>query len=217
MLAFRNAGTTEAPRWERRAAWDPPAKDAGAPALGDLDGDGDADLLVGDVDGGLTAFENAGTRTAPAWRARAAWNLDVGARRARPALGDVDGDGHLDLVVGTEHGEVLIFAGTGDREAPFVAAPAWDTPKGSSRGAPALGDLDGDARLDLVVTDGQARSRVYRNTEDGWDERRVWGVGRSGIRSRRPGARRRRARWSSRRHPRHRRRRRRAGRDRWHA
>src|SRR4029453_9839101 len=63
-------------------------------------------------------------------------------------------------------------AGTGVREVPFGAAPDWDTPKRSSRGAPALGDLDGDDRLDLVVTDGQARSRFYRKTDKGWDETR---------------------------------------------
>ena len=52
VLAFRNAGTHAAPRWERRAGVGRAGRARGAPALGDLDGDGDADLLVGDADGG---------------------------------------------------------------------------------------------------------------------------------------------------------------------
>jgi hypothetical protein len=173
-LAFHNAGTSAAPSWERRPEWDAPSDARGAPALGDLDGDGDADLFVGDSDGGVSAWENTGDRSAPKWRARRGWGFDTGLRQARPALGDVDGDGRTDLLVATESGEVLAYLGTGDRGTPFTRAEAWDGPAGSSRLAPALGDLDGDGRLDLLVSDGNARSRAYRNTGSGWEAQRTW-------------------------------------------
>ncbi|HMF40591.1 MAG TPA: FG-GAP-like repeat-containing protein, partial [Polyangia bacterium] len=74
-LAFHNAGTSAAPSWERRPDWDAPSAARGAPALGDLDGDGDADLFVGDSDGGVSAWENTGDRSAPKWRARRGWGI----------------------------------------------------------------------------------------------------------------------------------------------
>lgn len=39
------------------------------PALGDVDGDGDRDLLVGDFPGFFWVFENAGTDKAPEYKA----------------------------------------------------------------------------------------------------------------------------------------------------
>jgi PKD domain/FG-GAP-like repeat len=95
---------------------------------------------------------------------------------AAPSLPDLDGDGVVDALVGEDDDRVLAFRNAGTTAAPrWERRAAWDPPA-KDAGAPALGDLDGDDRLDLGVTDGQARSRVYRNTENGWDQRRVWGV-----------------------------------------
>src|SRR6185369_6686714 len=54
--------------WTRATAADLPAVYYDAfPALADLDGDGIADALVGDRNGMVTAFRNAGTASAPVW------------------------------------------------------------------------------------------------------------------------------------------------------
>ena len=76
-----------------------------APALGDLDGDGDPDLLVGRLDGGIAFLRNVGTPSYPAFVRETDdfEGIDVGAR-AFPALSDLDADGDLDLVVGESGG-----------------------------------------------------------------------------------------------------------------
>lgn len=43
------------------------------PALGDLDGDGDRDLLVGDFPGNFWVFENTGTDREPVYRGKGQW------------------------------------------------------------------------------------------------------------------------------------------------
>ena len=69
------------------------------PALGDLDGDGDMDLVVGESDGVLTYIENTGTSTAPVFVQRIGSanplnGIDVGGMSA-PAFADLDNDGTL--------------------------------------------------------------------------------------------------------------------------
>lgn len=141
------------------------------PAFGDVDGDGDLDLVVGTKiepdnprTGGMYWFENVGTRTAPAFRLRG--HLDVlPAFHNAPALGDLDGDGLPDLVVGQFQDAVAWYRNTGksgpDRFV-LVDSAIARLPRGSNA-VPELYDLDGDGKLDLFLGDAAGRIAFFRN------------------------------------------------------
>lgn len=85
------------------------------PTVGDLDGDGDIDMICGMQDGTLTFFENtAGVGNPVAWAAPSALfsNIDVG-DRSTPQLIDLDRDSDLDLVIGRAGGMIHYYENTG--------------------------------------------------------------------------------------------------------
>jgi hypothetical protein len=141
------------------------------PALADLDGDGDLDLLVGNKieaaggqTGGLYFLENTGSAKSPAFRERG--RIEVAAAyHYAPALGDLDGDGDLDLVLGTWRNQLLFYRNAGSRHSPrFVLADsALVTLTRGSHASPALADLDGDGDLDLLVGEASGSVNYYRN------------------------------------------------------
>jgi hypothetical protein len=71
-------------------------------------------------------------------------------------VGDIDGDGYLDLVIGGKPSEGLNWYRYPDWEKTSVAVPSVQfTTDG------ALGDIDGDGDLDIIVPDGDAGDNLH--------------------------------------------------------
>jgi len=126
--------------------------------LGDLDGDGDLDLVLGCPQGcgGVLVYRNDG-------RGVFTLTLVLGAADTHAlALGDIDGDGDLDLVEGNiGANRVWLNDGSGAFTDSGQALGAADTY------ALALGDLDGDGDPDLVAGNIRTANRVWLNDGSG--------------------------------------------------
>ena len=144
-----------------------------APALADLDGDGDLDAFVGEFYGNTVLFRNTGTAAAPAFASASTNPFGWAAigYQAAPAFADIDGDGDLDAFVGGRPGNTFFFANTGTaarpgaRAAPRPTPSAWRT--SGDYASPAFADLDGDGDLDALVGNRQGNTLFFRNTGSG--------------------------------------------------
>lgn len=168
-----NAG----PKWESERS---PQMDslAAAPHAADLDGDGDLDLLIGNISGRVILVPNRGTATNPKFvnEQRSAVEaagepIVVPGGDSGPFVVDWDHDGDLDLLVGAGDGSVWLYDNEGTRTAPRFAAGAAIVPASSygyDQDAPMQGDmlrshgtrtkvcatdLDGDGWEDLLIGD----------------------------------------------------------------
>ncbi len=90
------------------------------PTFGDLDGDGDLDMIVGNNNGQLLYFENTAGAGNPANFIAPTANyqgIDVGQYSA-PQLYDLNHDGLLDLIVGDSFGFIKYYENTGTKNVP---------------------------------------------------------------------------------------------------
>ena len=168
LLMSINAGTSVTPAFGApvQLGITVPGSFMSAPALGDLDGDGDLDMVVGNGQGQLFTIANTGSSLAPAFGAPVQLaGIDVGSS-SKPALGDLDGDGDLDVVVGNSSGDVFIMTNTGTAAAAVFGAPVEVAGGTDSYAAPALGDLDGDGDLDIVLGGYSARLQMVLGSSD---------------------------------------------------
>jgi len=126
-----------------------------APTLADIDDDGDLDLFVGESSGALNFYENTGSAAEPRFTlvSDEYQGIDVG-RRSFPSLIDADGDGDLDLAIGSESHGLVYYRNDGDASNPvFTEAPSPfpaidDLPRFVT---PTFGDVDGDGDVDFMT------------------------------------------------------------------
>ncbi len=135
-------------------------------AFGDVDGDGDLDLLWGDFfEPGVLLIENQGDARVPNFRS-VPKQFPVGQPLITtgynaPAVGDIDGNGHLDLLLGVIGGAYQPSRSSIDNLF-FLRQRArgeWEEVTGrfirtvdvGSESMPLLADLDGDGDLDLLI------------------------------------------------------------------
>jgi hypothetical protein len=130
---------------------------ANGAAIGDLNGDGHLDLVSVDVRGTsinvlLGVGDGTFTSLAPQ-PVLGAYDIE------RLSLGDLNGDGILDLVsngrVSWVGYEIVVLLGAGDGTFSCVTA---SLPAGAYGDYSALGDVNGDNRLDLVVPNPDAKT-----------------------------------------------------------
>lgn len=143
-------------------------------ALGDIDGDGDLDLVCSrweeSVSNGNTAYlNNNGTlETLPSWVAGSM----IGCMAI--ALGDIDGDGALDMVCGN-YGADAVYSNHSSF-LPREPNVTWGQSMGQTNAAyaVALGDIDGDDDVDVVVGNTTWSNRLYLNTAGVLDTMWAW-------------------------------------------
>ena len=137
-------------------------------AIGDLDGDGKQDLVVANYGtNSVSVLRNTSVSGSIAFVSGI--NFTTGTSPDNVAIGDLDGDGKPDLALANlSSNTVSVFRNTSVpgfiTSSSFASKVDFITATGL-RGV-AIGDVDGDGKPDLVITNGSNAVSVFRNRID---------------------------------------------------
>jgi len=155
------------------------------PAIGDLDGDGRAEVVFSSYDGRVHAWSLDRTE-------KGSWPFVVpgaGIRFAsEPAIADLDGDGKAEVIVGTwgekarrKSGQLLVLDHLGRLLYAVDLPPSFPTGAwNGALGAPTVANVDGDPDVEILVGTAQAGLVAFRVPRTA-GARVAWGTGRGGF------------------------------------
>ncbi len=181
LFLFLNVGTATEPKFELTDAnWleiNPLASDpingswGFAPTFGDLDNDGDNDLLVGERNGRLIYLENNAGKGNPMtfeppitfWQ-----GIDIG-QNATPQIKDMNRDGLKDLVLGERRGHMVFFPNIGTASEPLFKSDHFEAPNINPFGMVDIDNSAGVGNITPIVLDYGDEFTIIM----GWENNRL--------------------------------------------
>lgn len=133
------------------------------PAVADLDGDADLEIVVPAGCSEIVTFDH--DRPDPKWQTSLTGKL-----LSSPVIGDVDGNGSPDIVAAVcaenegDPAGIYVWNGDGQRWSGWPVLEEF-----SFTTAPALGDLDRDGRLEIVLVDNSLPAALHAVQSDGFE------------------------------------------------
>ncbi|MBP2295727.1 beta strand repeat-containing protein [Azospirillum rugosum] len=170
-ILYRNVGTTTSPSFSMIGTNSFGLGDVGwnaSPAVVDIDGDGDLDLVIGNSHGSPRFYRNDGTATSPSFTEVSSYPFGFAnaGTYVAPTFVDIDGDGDFDVASGNSAGDILIYRNVGTTTAPsftLVGTNPYGLGNVGSNSNPTFVDIDGDGDRDALIGNRDGNTLFYRN------------------------------------------------------
>lgn len=168
---YKNTGSINAPVWSDASSVFTGLGTStyfNSPAIIDINNDGKKDLIYGSYSGPLNYFKNTGTSSTPKWTENTSLfggSIDIGSA-STPTFIDLDHDGDLDMLTGTQMGDIQSYYNTGTKSNPtFEFNIVHTNLKHSIYSFVSLAETNNDNSYDALV--GDVSGNIYYHTGSG--------------------------------------------------